>query len=148
MPSVHHRGRAAAHRSGEATFLVAWHERRPVGHLLLKWDGSDAESVRRRLGRMPELNAIIVIPPLRSRGIGSRLIAAAERLVAARGIGCAGLAVGVENRRARALYERLGYRDWAEGTFELSWEAPDAPGGREHETCVYLLKRISGAERR
>src|SRR5215210_7962523 len=91
MPSVHHRGRAAAHRSGEATFLVAWHERRPVGHLLLKWDGSDAESVRRRLGRMPELNAIIVIPPLRSRGIGSRLIAAAERLVAARGIGCAGL---------------------------------------------------------
>ena len=54
-----------------------------------------------------------------------------------------GLAVGLENVRARSLYERLGYTPWEHGSFEVSWDAPDHPSGRESETCIYMLKLLS-----
>lgn len=63
--------------------------------------------------------------------------------MSARGIGRVGLAVGVVNPRARALYERLGYVPWEHGSFEVSWNAPNHPSGRESEECMYLLKRLA-----
>lgn len=142
LPSGHHPHRAAAHRSGGATFLLAWQDGKPVGYLLLKWAGADEEIVHRLIGDCPELNAITVAPGLRSRGIGTKLIREAERRARARGSSRVGLAVGLDNTRARSLYERLGYRAWELGSFEVSWAAPAVPSGRESETCIYLLKRF------
>lgn len=143
LPSAHHAHRAAAHASGAATFLLAWSNGKPVGYLVLKWGGADEGLVHRLIGDCPELNAITVAPELQSRGVGSALIREAERRVRERGIARVGLAVGVDNRRARALYERLGYAAWEHGPFEVSWSAPDLPSGRESETCVYMLKQLA-----
>ena len=143
MPSRHHTDRAAAHKSGAATLLLAWMDAKPVGYLLLKWLGADEEIVHRLIGDCPELNGITVAPDYRSRGIGTRLIRDAERRVSARGITRVGLAVGLDNPRARSLYERLGYTVWDHGPFEVSWDAPNRPSGREGEACIYLLKRLS-----
>jgi GNAT superfamily N-acetyltransferase len=147
MPSSHHSYRAAAHKSGAATFLLAWMDGRPVGYLLLRWAGADEEIVRGLIGDCPELNAVMVAPDLGSRGIGTELIRAAEHLVRARGITRLGLAVGLDNVRARSLYERLGYTSWEHGSFEVSWDAPDHPSGRESELCLYLLKRLAKGAR-
>jgi GNAT superfamily N-acetyltransferase len=143
LPSPHHRQRAAAHRSGAATFLVAVRRGEAVGYLVIKWTGADERVVHRRIGDCPELNAITVAPALQSRGIGTALIEAAERRVAARGHFRVGLGVGIGNPRARALYERLGYRAWAHGRYDVSWDVPGDPPKREHETCVYMLKRLA-----
>jgi GNAT superfamily N-acetyltransferase len=142
LASRHHPVRAAAHESGAATFLVAWLEGMPAGYLLLKWTGADERVVHRLIGDCPELNGITVAPALQSHGIGTQLIRKAETLVRARGIARVGLAVGLANSRARSLYERLGYSSWDHGSFEVSWEAPDHPMGRESETCVYMLKEL------
>ena len=93
------------------------------------WSVSTTSSVvrDRLLGDFPELNAVTVAPELRSQGIGTALIREAERRVAPRGLACVGLAVGVDNPRARSLYERLGYRTWAHGTLEVSWPCPARP---------------------
>jgi GNAT superfamily N-acetyltransferase len=98
-----HEVRLEGQRTGYATYLIAWVAGRPVGHLFLKWHGADEAIVHEHLGDVPEFNGIGVQPELRSQGIGSKLIRAAERLASSRGYSRVGLGVGVENERAWAL---------------------------------------------
>jgi len=95
-------------------YLVAWDGSEPVGHAHLDW----------RLDP-PELQDVFVREPLRRRGIGSALCAAAERHVAKRGGRRIGLEVSEEDPAARALYEKVGYHQTDDpprrvrGTIEL-----------------------------
>jgi ribosomal protein S18 acetylase RimI-like enzyme len=148
LPSSHHPPRVEQHESGAATFLIVERDDTVAGYLLIKWHGADEEIVHRLIGDWPELNAITVAPAFQSRGIGTALINAAELRVAARGFTCLGLAVGIENPRARALYERLGYRAWEHGVFNVSWHVPGDPPRRESENCIYMLKQLQMGRRR
>ncbi|MGW4806739.1 GNAT family N-acetyltransferase [Kitasatospora sp. NPDC004272] len=81
-----------------------------------------------------------VHPALRSCGIGTLLIRAAEQRITARGLAVAELGVEESNPRARALYERLGYR--AFGRALDGWDVEDADGTlRRHETVCTLMRR-------
>ncbi|MFF2814610.1 GNAT family N-acetyltransferase [Kitasatospora cineracea] len=84
-----------------------------------------------------------VHPALQSCGIGTLLIGAAERRIAARGLVRAELGVEESNPRARALYERLGYR--AFGRAPDSWDVEDEDGTlRRYETmCVLMRKSLA-----
>ena len=79
-------------------YLVAWDGSEPLGHAHLDWRSDP-----------PELQDVFVCEPLRRRGIGSALCAAAERHVVKRGGRRIRLEVSEEDRAARALYEKLGY---------------------------------------
>ena len=61
-------------------------------------------------------------------GLATRLIHELEQRALERGIGRLRLAVGLDNERARWLYEYLGYR--AIGESEVSWESEAADGSR------------------
>jgi hypothetical protein len=52
--------------------------------------------------------------------------------------------VGLENRRARALYERRGYADAGLGEHMVRWPYIDREGRRRwgEERCVYLVKAL------
>lgn len=77
----------------------------------MRWGGCAAPEVRAARSGCPEINGLGVRPEdLRSRGIGSALIRAAEDLAGQRGFGAIGLGVGTDNPRAAQLYARLGYR--------------------------------------
>jgi GNAT superfamily N-acetyltransferase len=78
-------------------YFVAWDGEAPVGHVCLEWIDP------------PELQDLYVLPDRQSGGIGRALIAAAEDAVAARGHARLVLTVGLDNERARTIYERLGY---------------------------------------
>jgi len=84
----------------DGLYLVAWEAGAAVGHAHVDW-------------RMepPELQDVYVPESHRRRGIGSKLSEAAEEVVRARGFAQIALDVDVENRSARALYEKLGYRE-------------------------------------
>ena len=85
-----------------------------------------------------------MLPEFRSRSFGSQILETAEQQSSLRGHNRIGLAVAVENVRARALYERLGYRDARIGQFQSRWSRTDADGVLRSgvEQCVYLLKRL------
>ncbi|MFE5333407.1 GNAT family N-acetyltransferase [Embleya sp. NPDC056575] len=83
---------------------------------------------------------LAVHPALRSCGLGTLLVRAAERRITERGLHTAELAVEEDNPRARALYERLGYA--AHGRAPDAWDE-EAPDGsiRRYETMCVLMRR-------
>ncbi|MFI6372976.1 GNAT family N-acetyltransferase [Streptomyces sp. NPDC050546] len=138
-----HARRFQRQERGQSTYLVAWLDERPVGHTELRWGGCDDAAVRAARPGCPEINALTVWPEtLRSRGIGSALIRAAEELARERGRTAVGLGVADDNPRAAALYARLGYLPLAAYVGRWSYEDHD---GRTHE-CVeeltFLLKEL------
>jgi len=148
-PEAHVR-RLADQRSGRVTYLIAWHDERALGHLLIRWGGATNPDLVWRLGRRadhPYVEALYVHPAYRSQTIGTQLLPAAERLVHARGFQRIGLAVAVENVRAWALYDRRGYREADVGQFENHWSYVDEAGSEvaETEICSYLVKRLDVA---
>ncbi|MFD9062790.1 GNAT family N-acetyltransferase [Kitasatospora purpeofusca] len=81
-----------------------------------------------------------VHPALRSCGIGTLLIRSAERRISTRGLALAELGVEESNPRARALYERLGYR--AFGSELDSWDVEAEDGSlRRYETLCTLMRK-------
>lgn len=78
--------------------------------------------------------------PLQGLGLGTRLIAEAERRIRRRGCLWAMLGVEDENPRARALYERIGYEFWRRS--HASWQQEDAQGNLQlYVTELNLLRK-------
>ena len=78
-------------------------------------------------------------------GIGTRLLAAAEERVRARGMRRIGLSVGVmPPNPAQRLYLRLGYRDAGFGQHVEQGETTMTDGEIRlwQEMCVYLIKEL------
>ena len=83
-----------------------------------------------------ELTMLAVHEHLQSLGLGTRLVAALEKRVRARGRALSRLSVEHDNPRARALYLRLGYRE--AGSRVESWPVA---GGRTYVTATAVLER-------
>jgi GNAT superfamily N-acetyltransferase len=144
-----HARRYADQRRGRNMYLLAWLGDTLVGHLDLRWQATAAPMVTHvYLTGYAELKAIVVVPEYRGQGIGRRLIATAEKIAAARGFRTVCIAVDVENPRARALYERLGYVDWGHGVVEAAWTVTDGSGREtQHRGLdVYLVKELDTSD--
>jgi len=142
MPSEgFHEARFKLQQEGKSSYLVAWQNGTPVGHLDIKWSGSSQPVVKEFIDKTPELSAISVWPPeKRSQGIGSMLIAEAEEMVKGRGYDRVGLSVREDNHRARELYEKLGYQDWGQGTYNDIWQT--VSGKQSDKICSYMVKNL------
>jgi ribosomal protein S18 acetylase RimI-like enzyme len=83
-----------------------------------------------------------VHPALRSCGIGTLLIHAAEQRIRTRGLHRAELGVEENNPRARMLYEHLGYVPY--GSKSESWdvEAEDGTLKRYETVCTLMAKEL------
>ncbi|NDU74062.1 GNAT family N-acetyltransferase [Actinomadura sp. DSM 109109] len=141
-----HAARFEQQRRGLTTFLIAWDGTVPVGTGQILWRGCAAPEVSRRYPGCPELNGLGIWPPeLRSRGIGSAIIDAAEALVRRRGHDQIGLGVDDDNERAAALYLRLGYQET--GCHYLDrYHYIDDQGARHEvaDPARFLVKQLGG----
>lgn len=139
-----HRDRFTQQQDGRLTYLIAWLDGVPIGHTMVRWEGTTDTFVAERISACAHVEDLFVMPELRSQGIGTRILGHGERLAAERGFERIGLAVGIDNPRARALYERLGYVDTGFGAFEIGGTYTDRHGQKREwrEVCEYLVKRI------
>jgi LPPG:FO 2-phospho-L-lactate transferase len=144
---TYHETRFVAQEQGSADYLIAWESGAPVGHVFVRWSADDPFLRERNIAN-PLVEALAVQPERQSRGIATALMMEAERLAAERGHSAIGLAVGIENRRARALYARLSYRDNADDEFRLTWTSMDAFGSEQprSEICTYMVKELDQNE--
>jgi GNAT superfamily N-acetyltransferase len=133
----------ARQRRGGGVLLVAWLDGRPVGDGFLYYQ-PDHPQVRRWLAGVPELGHLEVVGPLQGRGIGTALVRAAEDTARKLGHRRLTLAVGIDNPKARRLYERLGYADWGHGTIVGTWveRDHDGPPVTMSEVCDVLVTRL------
>jgi GNAT superfamily N-acetyltransferase len=136
--------RLARQQRGGGVVLVAWVEGRPVGEVFLECEAAKEPEVRRHLPGVPRLDHLEVPGPFQGRGIGTALIGAVEGTARQLGHERIALGVGLDNPKARRLYERLGYADWGHGTVVGSWvEYPDdGPPVTLSEVCNILVKRL------
>ncbi|MFI7414371.1 GNAT family N-acetyltransferase [Streptomyces sp. NPDC049627] len=138
-----HARRFARQEAGECTYLVAWLDGRPVGHTEMRWIGCAAPEVRDVRPECPEIGGLAVWPEeLRSRGIGSELIRAAENLGRERGLAEAGIGVAMDNPRAAALYARLGYRSLIDYQDRYAYEDVDGAIRECVDPCTFLVKDL------
>jgi len=155
-PEREHKNYLRLQKEGKATYLVAWEEKTPIGHLLIRWDGSleiprivDRMPMAAKFAGYPSFESIKVRLDRRKRGIGTALIRHAEQLVRQRGFEHAVIEVDIDNLRARALYERLGYAESGLGEFTTSGTYVDDDGHIVewiNGPQVLLIKRLSRRE--
>lgn len=88
--------------------LVAYEGEAFVGHLTIVWESGYPPFASEGI---PELQDFNVLVPYRRRGVGTRLMDAAERRVAAQGSPVVGIGVGMDPDYgpAQRLYVRRGY---------------------------------------
>ena len=136
--------RLARQQRGGGVVLVAWLEGRPVGEVFLDCEPATEPEVRRQLPGVPQLDHLEVAGPFWGRGIGTALIRAAEDTARQLGYERIALGVGLDNLKARRLYERLGYADWGHGSVVGTWvEHPDdGPPVTLSEVCDMLIKLL------
>jgi ribosomal protein S18 acetylase RimI-like enzyme len=92
------------------------------------------------------ITGIAVAPDAQRRGIGGRLLEAAESYASDREVERLTLRVLASNTRARALYERLGYE--TEGTLRGEFRMPLGPDGALVAVDdVLMAKTITPAHR-
>lgn len=145
--SKNHYKRYAVQKQGEGVYLIAWHERIPVGHFLVQWSGPDDARVWSDVNvqQSAYLSAGETRLAYRRKGVATALIREAERLAKAKGCVQIGLKVGsADNPDAKRLYEHLGYVDWGHGDFPISWDYIDRDGntGTESEIVTYMYKSL------
>lgn len=139
-----HGERLGRQEHGDAAYLLAVLDGCIVGHLLLKWDGPCGAPLRSTLPPCAEIEDFVVAPEHRSRGIGAGLLAHAARITADRGLTRLGLGVGVDNHRARTLYERSGFMIQDVPEFDVRWQyrTPDGEMAWGSERCLYMVKPL------
>ena len=119
---------------GEVHVAVAEVDDVPVARVGLDFTASDEPGV-------VVLWAAHVDPEWQGRGIGTALMRHLEEVAATRGSSVVELLVGEENRRAQALYERLGYVVCGSGVSR--WVERDGARVEQfEEACWRMRKRL------
>jgi ribosomal protein S18 acetylase RimI-like enzyme len=139
-----HRQRFDLQRAGEGVYLFAWHERRPVGHVFLRWQSTARPLPAAQRDRRAHVSDLFVTPDYWSRGIGTLLMDALESLAAEQGCLQVGLSVAVDNTRARSMYAARGYINSGFAAQPARWSYIDEHGEEQirEETLIYLLKQL------
>lgn len=86
---------------------------------------------------------IAVHPALQSCGVGTVLVEAMEQRIRNRDLCQSELGVEDGNPRARALYERLGYRAYDHRPDAWEEQAPDGTLHRHETMCTMMRKDLS-----
>jgi len=131
-------------QDGRGVLLVAWLDGRPVGDVYVWLERAEEWQLREHLPGIPLLNHLEVVDGMRNRAIGTAIVEAAERLLAAQGFKQVALGIRLDNAGAARLYERLGYAEWEHGHIETSYVVflADGQEDREPEMCRILVKDL------
>ena len=126
-----HRARLELQERGAFTYLIAWHEGLPIGHVGIEWrDDRRPERIAEYGAERALVHDLEVLPGYRDRGVGRTLMLELEDRVRVRGFFEIGLSTGLDDgyAAARHLYRSLGYAERQDtlhiASSRSSWDAP------------------------
>ncbi len=127
-------------RAGDIRYLVVLLEEEPIGFGVLVLRRPDEDS-----HNLPEVDDLEIKDTLRGRGYGTALLSAMEQAASASGFRQIYLQVEpVNNPRAYALYQRLGYQAEQTPPHAIVWEYVDSAGKmvRGEEWVIDMVKLL------
>jgi len=92
---VMHRERLTRQDQGVFTYLIAWVESQPVGHVGINWP-DDRRVHCLEWGYGASVHDLEVVPERRNHGVGRSLMLEVEELVRQRGLATIGLSTGLD----------------------------------------------------
>lgn len=125
---------------GRRLILVADCNNFPVGHIFIQFIGQHYAFTDGK--KRAYLYSLRVMEMFRGYGIGTRLIQEAESAIRDRGFQWSIIAVAKANHLARQLYERLGYKVFAEEPGHWSYIDHENKPRHVHEPCWLLHKSV------
>lgn len=133
-------------RGRHGLLLIATRAGLPVGRVYLRFVEADEPEIHEAYPNAPLLQHLEVLEEHRNRGIGTQLIAAAERALCDRGDKLVVLGVHPENKDAIRLYERLGYKQPSQFSSPIKTTRCEflPTGNRQHipDECCVLVKDL------
>lgn len=107
---------------GKKSFLVAWIDGKPAGHVLVNWHGARQPEPAAAFPGCPEIFRLSVRPPYRHRGIATALVRECESEAKSRGHATIGLGTDPAVPEDHSLYIRVGFADSGIGLFHDVYE--------------------------
>ena len=120
--------RVRLQQQNRGVLLVAWHGAEPVGTVYVWIDEAEEPELRRHLPGVPLLVHLRVAEAVQNNGVGTALVAEAERQLRRRGYSSVALGVGPDDHRAESFYRRLRYAEWSHGEIPTRSEFADGDG--------------------
>ncbi len=127
-------------RAGDIRYLVVRLGEEPIGFGVLVLRRPDADSQN-----LPEVDDLEIRDTLRGRGYGTALLSTIEQIARSYGFHQIYLQVEpVNNPRAYALYQRLGYQTEQTQPHYIAWEYVDSAGKlvRGEEWVIDMVKQL------
>lgn len=125
---------------GRRVILLADYNSFPIGHVFVQFKSSNertADGVDRAY-----FYSFRVMEMFRGQGIGTWLMQEAENMLLDRGMQFATIAVAKDNIRALRLYDRLGYRKFADDPGRWSYMNHNGEVINVNEPCWILEKNL------
>jgi len=129
---------------GEKSFLVAWVNDEPVGHVLVNWQGARQPEPAAAFPGCPEIFRMAVLEPYRRRGIATALARACETEARQRGHVRIGLGTDPAVPEEKNLYIGLGYVDSGIGLFDDVYKVTREDGVHTVRAVTkFLIKQLA-----
>ncbi len=143
LPKLHDK-KYKEQQTGKSLWLIAWKNKEPIGHVQLRFNGSNEKTVRKKLKKCPHIESLGVKQKYRRKGIAKQLMIFAEELAKKKGFSKTGLSVEDDDKFLKNLYKKMNYNDWKKGKIIESWKINNK---KVKKKCVYLVKEMKAPKR-
>ena len=140
-----HRERFELQKNGKACYLGAEINGCVIGFVLISFDNKEDVMPYTDNNKCADMIDLFVVKPFRGKGIGTHLIAQAEKVCKEKGILYLGLDVNPnDNLSAMKLYERLSYEKVGELHLDGIYPSKDESGNdcNYEDWCIDMVKRL------
>lgn len=129
--------------NGRGVLLTAWHDGMVIGDVYLWLEPAEEQEIREHLPGTALVTHLEVHGDHRRLGAATRLLLAAEQLLALKGYEEVALVVEVTNRAVSTVYRRLGYQEWPNPSVKC-YIPSDLDQHRHVEICNVMIKTLAG----
>jgi len=139
-----HQWRFDIQKQNKGAYLIAWQNNRPVGCLVLLFEGVDIAKIKNILPTCPDINYLYIHEDYRKRGIATSLIKEACEICVKNGYRQIGLLVDKNNKLAIELYISFGFKNSNFGGFPgINITLKNGKEIRKREVAEYWIKDFS-----
>ena len=140
-----HAERLAIQTDRKAVYLIAIQHGKPVGHVLLLWDGLSIPAVIEKFKNTPAIEDLHVDKIYRGRGIEEELLEECYKRLKEKGVQMLGISIPKDEIEQKAFFHSQTFIDSGLPEYFTTWPVLDDLTGSvktDGELCRYFVKHF------